>query len=162
MNLFLIIQLLTNHQQSLSRNYDSKQAGWYDWWTGKKTDGGQYVDAQVNIETIPVYVKGGSIVPTGPDKQFVAEKVDGPVVLNVYPGADATFTLYEDEGTNYNYENGKYSTISFCWNDAGRSLTIGKRNGSFEGMAKTRTFEINLMGETKTVSYNGKETTVTF
>ena len=138
------------------------QAGWYDWWTGKKTDGGQYVDAQVNIETIPVYVKGGSIVPTGPDKQFVAEKVDGPVVLNVYPGANATFTLYEDEGTNYNYENGKYSTISFCWNDAGRSLTIGKRNGSFEGMAKTRTFEINLMGETKTVSYSGKETTVTF
>ncbi len=138
------------------------QAGWYDWWTGDKTAGGQYVDAQVNIEKIPVYVKGGSIVPTGPDKQYVAEKVDGPVVVNVYPGADASFTLYEDEGTNYNYEDGRYSTICLSWNDAARSLTIGKRSGSFEGMEKTRTFEINLMGETKAVSYDGKETTVTF
>ena len=138
------------------------QAGWYDWWTGAKSNGGQYVTAKADIETIPVYVKGGSIVPTGPDKQHVAEKVDGPVVLNVYPGADATFTLYEDEGVNYNYEDGAYSTILMSWDDAARSLTIGRRNGSFEGMEKERTFQVNLMGETKTVAYNGKETTVTF
>lgn len=138
------------------------EAGWYDWWTGSHLSGGQYVSASVDIEKIPVYVKGGSIVPTGPDRQHVAEKVDGPVVLNIYPGADAGFTLYEDEGTNYNYEKGAYSTISFSWDDDARSLTIGKRQGSFEGMEKTRTFAVNLMGETRTASYNGKETTVSF
>jgi alpha-D-xyloside xylohydrolase len=138
------------------------QAGWYDWWTGRKLDGGQYVNAEADIETIPVYVKGGSIVPTGPDRQHVAEKVDGPVVFNVYPGADASFTLYEDEGINYNYEDGAYSTITLNWNDAERSLTIGNRSGSFEGMEKERTFSVNLMGETRTVEYNGNQITVTF
>ena len=131
------------------------QAGWYDWWSGEKTEGGQYVAAKVDIETIPVYVKGGSIVPTGPDRQHVAEKVDGPVVINIYPGADATFTLYEDEGDNYNYENGAFSTIRFVWNDAGRTLTIEGRQGSFEGMATERTFAANLLGTTQTVAYDG-------
>lgn len=138
------------------------QAGWYDWWTGRKLDGGQYVNAEADIETIPVYVKGGSIVPTGPDRQHVAEKVDGPVIFNVYPGADASFTLYEDEGINYNYEDGAYSTITLNWNDAERSLTIGSRNGSFEGMEKERRFSVNLMGETRTIEYNGNQITVTF
>lgn len=138
------------------------QAGWYDWWTGEKVDGGQYITAKVDIRTIPVYVKGGSIVPTGPDKQYVAEKVDGPVVINVYPGADAAFTLYEDEGINYDYEKGAYSTIRMDWDEESRSLTIGRRNGSFAGMEKTRTFAVTLMGETKTVEYNGKAVTVIF
>ena len=138
------------------------EAGWYDWWTGRKVAGGQYVNADVDIETIPVYVKGGSIVPTGPDRQHVAEKVDGPVVFNIYPGSDASFTLYEDEGINYNYENGAYSTIALHWNDADSCLTIGKRSGSFEGMEKERTFSVNLMGKTQTVAYNGKQITVQF
>ncbi len=138
------------------------QAGWYDWWTGEKTDGGQHIQAHVDIEKIPVYIKGGSIIPTGPAKQHVAEKSEEPVVLNIYPGADATFKLYEDEGTNYNYEDGAYSMICLHWDDQAQSITIGKRNGSFPGMEKTRTFAVNLMGETKTVEYNGKEITVKF
>jgi alpha-D-xyloside xylohydrolase len=92
----------------------------------------------------------------------VAEKVEGPVVMNIYPGADATFTLYEDEGINYDYEKGAYSTIRMDWDEESRSFTIGKRNGSFAGMEKTRTFSVNLMGETKSVEYNGKAVTVTF
>ncbi len=137
-------------------------AGWYDWWTGEKLAGGQYVSAQVDIEKIPVYAKAGSIVPTGPQKQYVAEKTDKPVVINVYPGADASFTLYEDEGINYNYEDGAYSTIGLTWDDAGRKLTIGKRSGSFEGMEKEREFVVNVLGKEKSVNYNGKETTVRF
>jgi len=138
------------------------ESGWYDWWTGERFDGGQYVNATAGIETIPVYVKGGSIIPTGPQKQFVAQKVDEPVVLNIYPGADASFTLYDDEGTNYNYENGAYSNIILSWDDAARSLTIGKRTGSFKGMEKTMTFAVNLMGEVKNVEYSGNETTIRF
>lgn len=97
--------------------------GWYDWWNGEK---------------IPVYVKAGSIIPSGPERQHVSQKVDGPVVINVYPGNDVKFTLYEDEGENYNYEKGLYSTISMTWDDAGQQLTIGKRIGSFPGMEKER------------------------
>ena len=138
------------------------EAGWYDFWTGDKVEGGQYVYIDVDLETTPIYFKGGSIVPTGPDRQYVAENVDGPVVFNIYPGADASFTLYEDEGVNYNYEDGAYSTIALHWNDTDRCLTIGKRNGSFNGMEKERTFSVCLMGETITVTYNGKETTITF
>lgn len=138
------------------------EAGWYDWWTGEKIDGGQYIKADVDIETIPIYVKGGSIVPTGPDRQHVAEKVDGPVVLNIYPGADSTFTLYEDEGTNYNYEKGAYSTIEFTWDDTARTLTIGRRQGSFKGMADHREFEVRVLGEIRGVDYDGKGVVVEF
>ena len=138
------------------------KAGWFDMWTGGYEAGGQYVSAAADIEKIPVYIKGGSIVPTGPDRQHVADMADGPVVMNIYPGADAAFTLYEDEGTNYNYENGAYSTIDFSWDDTSRRLTVGKRKGSFEGMEKTRTFTVNLMGEVRTLNYNGKEITVDF
>ena len=137
-------------------------AGWYDWWTGEKLAGGQYVSAQVDIEKIPVYAKAGSIVPAGPQKQYVAEKTDGPLVINVYPGADASFTLYEDEGVNYNYENGAYSTISLTWDDAAQSMTIGKRQGSFEGMEKEKAIVVNVLGKEKSVKYNGKATTVRF
>ena len=120
------------------------------------------MDAKVDIETIPVYAKGGSIVPTGPDRQHVAENVDGPIVINIYPRADAAFTLYEDEGDNYYYENGEYSTIRFVWNDSARSLTIEGRLGSFEGMAAERTFTANLLGTEKTVAYDGSPVTVKF
>ena len=138
------------------------ESGWYDWWTGEKLDGGQYIQAKVDIETIPVYVKGGSIIPTGPVKQHVAEKSDDPVVINIYPGDDASFTLYEDEGVNYNYEKGAYSNIEMDWDDESRTLTIDKREGSFSGMQKNRKFTVNLMGQTQTVDYNGKEVIVRF
>lgn len=138
------------------------EAGWYDWWTGEKHEGGHYVYSQVDIETIPVYVKGGSIIPVGPVKQHVAEKSDEPVVIKVYPGADAAFTLYEDEGDNYDYEKGEYSLIDMTWDEGKRSLTIGKRQGSFDGMDLVRTFVVDLQGVSKTVTYNGKKTKVIF
>jgi alpha-D-xyloside xylohydrolase len=79
----------------------------------------------------------------------------------VYPGADASFTLYEDEGDNYNYEKGQYSTILLTWNDRSKTLTIGKRTGSFAGMPITRTFNVKIVGgTTKTVTYSGKSVSV--
>ena len=75
----------------------------------------------------------------------------------IYPGADASFTLYEDEGTNYNYEDGAYSTILLRWDDETGSLTIGARKGSFEGMVKNRKFVVNFLGDMRTVEYSGKE-----
>ena len=137
--------------------YLPKGTKWYDYWTGKVYDGGQTIAADGTLAHCPVFVKAGSIVPLCV-KDVMNARVANWQSLDVlvYPGNDASFTLYEDEGDNYNYEKGAYSIIPFTWNDRSRTLTIGKRNGSFEGMIAARTFNIRLAdGTTKTVEYNG-------
>jgi alpha-D-xyloside xylohydrolase len=116
-------------------------ASWTDFWTGEAYPGGQKVDAASPIETMPLFVRAGSIIPYGPAIQYAAEKAD-PIELRVYRGADGEFTLYEDEGDNYNYEKGAYSTIPIHWNEAEQTLAIGKRQGKFPGMLMQRTFRI--------------------
>jgi alpha-D-xyloside xylohydrolase len=91
---------------------------------------------------MPLFVRAGSIVPVGPVLQYATEKPEDPIELRVYRGEDGQFTLYEDEGDNYNYENGKYATIPFEWNEAKQTLTIGKRAGNFPGMLKERHFNV--------------------
>ncbi|MGH7951960.1 MAG: TIM-barrel domain-containing protein [Limisphaerales bacterium] len=114
---------------------------WFDFWTGKNEDGGQTITADAPIETMPLFVRAGSIIPFGPSIEYAMEKSD-PIELRVYRGANGSFTLYEDEGDNYNYEHGKFSTIPIIWNEATRMLEIGKRSGKFPGMLKKRTFRI--------------------
>jgi alpha-D-xyloside xylohydrolase len=115
--------------------------GWFDFWTDEKLSGGQHVTAASPIETMPLYVRAGSIIPYGPDIQYATQSSD-PIELRVYRGADGHFTLYEDENDNYDYEKGVYATISFNWNETNHTLTIGKRIGKFPGMMKNRTFRI--------------------
>ena len=126
--------------------YLPKSTKWYDFWTGKKLTGGQTIDAQSPIETIPVYVKAGSIVPMGPFLQYATEKPADPMELRIYTGSNGKFVLYEDENDNYNYEKGVYSTIPIQWNEAKQELTIGKRTGNFPGMLNKRTFKIVWVG----------------
>ena len=99
------------------------------------------------VEKIPLLVKAGSILPMGPFVQYATEKPADPLELRIYAGADGTFTLYEDENDNYNYEKGIYATISFAWNDSRKELTVGERKGEFPGMLKRRTFRIILVKE---------------
>ena len=133
-------------------------AEWYDYWTNKRLQGGQTLTADAPLSHSPLYIKAGSILPLGPAVQYANENKFDNLDIVVYPGSDATFTLYEDEGDNYNYEKGKYSTINLAWNDKAQTLTIGKRQGSFDGMPQQRTFHVKIVGSTeKTVSYNGKE-----
>ena len=115
---------------------------WVDFWTGEINDGGKNVKANAPVEILPLYVRAGSIVPLGPVKQYAAQKAADPIELRVYPGADGQFTLYEDEGDNYNYENGKHATITLQWNNAKQTLSIGKRTGDFAGMLKERDFHV--------------------
>ncbi|MCQ2227838.1 MAG: DUF5110 domain-containing protein [Bacteroidales bacterium] len=137
------------------------KAGWYDFRTGRLYEGGQTVETPVTLADIPVFVKAGSIVPMGPVKQYAMEKSDEPMDICVYPGADATYVLYEDEGDNYNCEQGKYSTIEFNWDDSRRSLVISRRNGAFDGMKENRQFRVKIAGgEEKLVDYNGEAVTV--
>ncbi len=140
---------------------------WYDFWTGASQAGGQTVNAAAPIEHLPLYVRAGSILPMGPALQYATEKPSDPTELRVYKGANGTFTLYEDENDNYNYEKGMYATIPFIWDDASKTLHIGARSGSFPGMLMNRTFQVVFVDTThgigtapsatidKSVTYSG-------
>jgi alpha-D-xyloside xylohydrolase len=100
------------------------------------------IDAAAPIDRMPLFVRAGSILPMGPDVEYASEKPADPIELRVYPGANGSFLLYEDEGDNYDYEKGAHATIRFDWDDAARKLTIGERQGKFTGMLEHRTFHI--------------------
>ena len=120
---------------------------WYDFWTNRVEDGGREVKRACPIHEMPVYVRAGSILPFGPDVQYSSEKPWDELEIRVYPGADGTFSLYEDEGDGYNYERGQFSLITFTWDDSARRLTIGARQGSFRGMLQQRRFRVVIVGE---------------
>ena len=131
---------------------------WYDFWTNTRMKGGQSVTIQATLDQVPMFVRAGSILPLGPEMQWVGEKSWDNLELRVFPGADGSFVLYEDEGDNYNYEKGIYSTITFQWNDKSKILTIGARQGSYPGMLQQRQFTIVLPdGQRQTVDYEGTQ-----
>lgn len=152
--------------------YLPQGAKWYNFWTNEMHSGGQTVSMPCPIDIMPVYVKAGSILPFGPAVQYTSEKKWDNLEIRVYPGADADFTLYEDEGDNYNYEKGAFSQIRFHWDDAARTLTIGERKGDYKGMLKKRNFRILVVNRqspsgdkeptqfSRSVRYNGKAQTI--
>ena len=143
--------------------YLPKGTLWYDFWTGKSYRGGQSVTLTTTLDRVPMFVRAGSILPLGPEMQYTGEKPWDNLEIRLYPGADGTFTLYEDEGDSYNYERGVYATIRFDWNNKTRRLSISERQGSYPGMLSTRQFTVILPdGTTKTIEYNGQQSTVTF
>ena len=117
-------------------------APWYNFWTGETLPAGQSIVAAAPIETMPIFVRPGAIIPMGPFLQYSSEKPADPIELRVYRGADGQFTLYEDQGDNYDYERGEYAAIPISWNEAKQTLVIGKRQGNFPGMLKRRTFHV--------------------
>ena len=138
--------------------YLPKGATWYDFWTGKYYAGGQDVTLETSLDRVPMFVRAGSILPLGPEMQYVGEKAWDNLELRIYPGANGSFTLYEDEGDNYNNEKGQYATITFQWNDKARTLTIGERKGSYPGMLQKRQFTIvTPNGKQKVIEYNGQK-----
>ena len=146
-----------------TKKYLPKGTTWYDFWTNQKYKGGQDVELQTTFDQVPMFVRAGSILPLAPEMQYVGEKSWNELEVRIYPGANGTFTLYEDEGDNYNYEKGKYATITFSWNDAKRTLTIGAQNGAYDGMLHQRKFNIVLTdGTSKVVEYQGQKTSVKF
>jgi len=138
-------------------------AKWYDFWTNTLLDGGQNIKADAPLAHSPLYVRAGSIIPWAEEAQNTVERDWSTLTLRVYPGADAQFTLYEDEGDNYNYEKGQYTEIPITWNDRSKTLTIGQRKGQYEGMIANRKFIVTLPdGTSKPVQYSGKKVTVKF
>ena len=135
-------------------------ADWYDWWTGKRYKGGRKVTVNAALDIIPLFAKAGSIIPVGPtDVNYASEKSWDELEIKVFPGADGSFILYEDEGDGYAYENGEYSTVEFSLR--GRRLTIGERKGSFKGMSASRVFHIvTVDGVKKDIEYEGNKTVI--
>lgn len=147
---------------------------WYDLWTGESFTGGKKVSKETPLDILPLYVKAGSILPIGPRVQYAEEKRWDTLEIRIYPGANGTFVLYEDENDNYNYEKGVYATIRFDWNDQKKLLTIGDRRGAFPGMLESRKFNVVIVGENKgtgadtapqpdkEITYTGKKVLVKF
>jgi len=129
--------------------YLPASCGWYDLYSGKYFKGGLEIDADAPYERMPLFIKEGSILPIGPEIQYTGEKPADPVTLYIYSGRDCAFTLYEDEDTNYNYEQGAWSTIKFSFDNETGQLTIGDRIGEYEGMLKSRTFKIKWISRDK-------------
>ena len=138
---------------------------WYDWWTNKKEVGGQAIVRNVDLATMPIYVRAGAIIPVDPVRQYTGEAVSEPTTLKVYRGADGEFTLYEDDGTSQEYLKGKGSWIKFRWNDNETKLTLEPGNSKdFTNIIKQKTFRIELLpeGKVKNVNYNGKRSVLQF
>ena len=146
-----------------AKKYLPKGAKWYDFWTNQLYNGGQEVTLQTTLDRVPMFVRAGSILPLGPEMQYVGEKAWNNLEMRIYPGADAEFSLYEDEGDNYNYEQGYYSNIIFTWSDRTRTLHISARQGGYKGMLLDRKFTLVLPdGTTRTIDYNGNQVSVRF
>ena len=141
-----------------AQKYLPKGVAWYDFWTGKRYTGGQTLNVKTPLNRVPMFVRAGSIVPMGPVMQYVGEKTWDNLELRIYPGADVTFTLYEDEGDNYNYEKGAYTTILIRWSERAKTLTISERKGSYPGMLQKRQFTVVTPdGSCQDVEYTGQE-----
>ncbi|MBV9851834.1 MAG: DUF5110 domain-containing protein [Armatimonadetes bacterium] len=138
----LLVCPVTQQGASSRRVHLPAGTHWTDFWTGRGYVGGQDIMAPAPIDTLPLYVRAGSIVPMGPFLQYAAEKPADPIELRVYRGANGAFTFYEDEGDSYRYERGVYATIPITWNESAHTLTIGARAGKFPGMLTRRTFRI--------------------
>jgi len=153
--------------------YLPKGANWYDFWSNQRFAGGARVTRQVPLDIMPLYVRAGSIVPMGPQVQYATQSPGAPYEVRIYPGADARFTVYEDDNETYAYERGERATYELVWNDRARTLTIGARQGRFPGMTRTRALNLVLMGSgtrggtdpapaTKRVSYSGARSVIRF
>ena len=152
--------------------YFPEQSGWYNLYTNEYIEGGQNLIVEAPYEQIPVFVREGAIIPFGPEMQWSDEKPAELIHLYIYAGANGQFQLYEDEGTNYNYEKGKYATIDITYDDATRTVSFGARKGQFNGMLKNRQFNVVLITKDapkalnlenpdgKLVQYNGKAVSV--
>ena len=165
------LRVLANRVKTLNNaleTYLPAGATWFDFWTGERLSGGQSVTKDCPLDAFPLYVRAGSIVAMGPaDLQYATERPDAPYEIRVYSGANATFTIYEDDNETYAYEKGQRATYDLTWNDAAKTLTIGARQGTFPGMVAKRQLNIALFGgnterASKTVTYSGQALEITF
>jgi alpha-glucosidase (family GH31 glycosyl hydrolase) len=147
---------------SVTRQVYLPAGGWYDFWTQERLEGAREVSRNVDLETMPLYIRAGSILPLGPVKQFTAEKVEQPLCLSVYPGADASFLLYEDDGISFNYRKGEWMGIRMDWHESNRTLTLRLAAESRMMPPLRRDLTVTLGQETRSVVFDGRLLKVAF
>jgi alpha-glucosidase/alpha-D-xyloside xylohydrolase len=131
------------------------RGNWYDFWTGNVVEGGREINRPVDLETLPLYVRAGTLLPLGPVKQHTGEKPDHPLSLSIYPGADASFLIYEDDGRSFNYRKGEWMGLHLNWNDAKRVLTVNLAPGSRMLPPLRRNIDVKLLQEQKNIVFDG-------
>ena len=168
----LLVNPVYTYQQRKKELYLPKGQGWYDLYTGSWYAGGQKLTADAPYERMPLFVKEGSIIPFGPALQYTAEKPADTISLRVYTGRNASFNLYEDADTTYDYEKGSFAIIPFTYNENEHTLTVGQQKGSFPGMLAKRVFRVTMISrsgarsldfdakEDRTILYQGRPVTI--
>jgi alpha-D-xyloside xylohydrolase len=160
-----LVAPVTEYKARSRKMYLPAGTRWYDFYSGRSVAGGQTITAAAPYDRTPLFVRAGSIVPTGPAIQFTGNNSHAPLTLNVYTGADGTFSVYEDDGVSRQYLNGKYARIPISWNEATRTLTIGARQGSYTGLAGSRTINLRWMrpGTPRPLEFDAKpDATITY
>jgi alpha-glucosidase/alpha-D-xyloside xylohydrolase len=135
---------------------------WYDFWTGERIEGGREIIRKVDIETMPLYARAGSLLPLGPVKQYTEESVDRALSISIYPGNNASFLLYEDDGVSFNHRKGEWMGTRLDWNDAHRSLTMNLATASKMLPPLERNIELKFNQNTRAVVFDGRPLTVSF
>jgi alpha-glucosidase (family GH31 glycosyl hydrolase) len=138
------------------------RGSWYDFWSGERIEGGREITRGVDLETMPLYVRAGAILPLGPVRQYTAEKSEEPLHLTVYPGTDGQFALFEDDGKSFNYRKGEWMGVHMTWNDAKRVLALDLEKGSRMLPPQRRQIEVKVQSEIKEVHFEGKRVEVKF
>jgi alpha-glucosidase (family GH31 glycosyl hydrolase) len=133
---------------------------WYDWWDNSRHTGGTTLTRKVDLATMPIYVRAGSIIPLDPVRQYVGQPVTEPTTLEVYSGADGAFTMYDDDGDSQNYLQNKGTWTKFSWNDGAKKLTISAAPpaGATNESTAPRQFKVQMLpaGTVKSITYNGR------
>jgi alpha-D-xyloside xylohydrolase len=168
----LLIAPVVHYKERSREVYLPGGTPWYNLWSGQLATGSR-ITADAPYDAIPVFVRAGSILPLGPDVQYIGEKPDAPITLHVFEGANGRFTLYEDNGLTFDYEHGAFTEIPLTWTESTHTLSIGARRGSFPEMQQHRTFQIVVTSKSsptgfsftpqpiKTIDYDGAALTVT-
>ena len=141
-----------------SRRLYLPRGTWFDFWTEARLDGGREIDRAVDLETMPLHVRAGAVIPFGPVKQYVDEPVDGPLSVVVFPGANGAFAIYEDDGKTFDYRKGAWMRTELAWNDATRVLSIRLAPGSRMLSPAKRPIVVRVAGEktTRSTVFEGK------
>jgi len=149
-------------KEATARRVYLPRGAWYDFWTGERVDGGREISRPVDLETMPLYVRSGSILPLGPVKQFATEKAAGPLSVSIYPGADSSFLLYEDDGISFDYRTGEWLGIQMAWSEKRRTFNLGLAPGSRMLAPGPRAIQVQLAETRRSVTFEGKPVEVSF
>ena len=145
-----------------SRRVYLPRGRWYDFWTNEAHDGGREIVRAVDLETMPLFVRAGAILPIGPVKQYTGEAVDEPATLRIYPGADGAATVYEDDGETFDFERGDWMGLGLRWDERQRRLELRLSPGSQMRPPRPRRLRVQRAGnpDAQEIVFSGAPTAI--